>query len=421
MQRHRCLLPLLAYLWLILFERVALTWIHVIRLMNALAIRLKWVSQHLFTVDAVIAKIGLAYCALCTVYVYRLLFVCLVVVLLSWLLGRSSAWCGWTVVRVSVSKPILRHIVEIMLSLELYLLQLLLYLYILLIWRKVVSLLLRGMTVVVRIARYWLVDAALKVLIWVRVLSAKEPSLSHSFVLRVNDACLLLGWWALWLGEVNYSLLHGLVRDWSRCTWVVDVSRIFVLHLIRQSLFELHLLLHFMLLVRKYRMFALGIIADYWHLLLLLHLSGVVWLNDCSYELAIRIAYLVLGRWALYWVGHWSWVMCCEELLLSIIETTAKIHQLSFPLKNLLIHRWIVMTLRALLEFHLVVLIRVVIDSYWLSVYVILADATAASLDRFLAHDVLMKRWGSNGRVMLIHDLLRYLTVIKILRLLCRL
>ena len=307
-----------------------------------------------------------------------------------------------------------------MLPLKLYLLQLLLYLYALLIRRKVVPLLLRVMPIVIRVARYRLVYASLQILVWAGVLSAEESSLSHAFRLRIYDAGLLLWWWAFRLGELHHPLFHALSCHGSRWSRVVDVVWILVLHLIHQSLLELHLLLQLLLLVRQNRVLTL-IVTHHRHVLLLLHLWWFVGLDDCSHELAVGIAHLVLSRRPLNRVGHRPWVLGCEVLLLPI-EAPTKVHDLSLALiqQNRIVDWRIVVTLRALLEFHLIaVLIWVVVDGDRLPVDVVLADATASSLDRLLAHNVLMEGWGSHSRVMFIDYLLGDLAV-EILWLLCR-
>ena len=282
------------------------------------------------------------------------------------------------------------------------------------------SLLLRLVAVsIIRVAWDGLIHVGLWDLIRIGVLATKESSLSHAFGLRVDDACLLLWWGALRLGEVHNTLLYALISNWSWGARVIEVILIFVLHLIGQSLLKLHLLLHLLLLVCKYRVFTLSTVCNHWHLLLLLHLIWIIGLDDGTHKLAIGVAHLVLGWRSLYRVGDRSRVVGGKVLLFSV-ETTAKVHHLSFTLgkQHLVVHRWVVMTLRALMEFHLVVLIRVVVDRDRLPVQVVLANSTASSLDWFLTHDVLMEGWSSHCWVMFIHDLLGYLTVGKILLLL---
>lgn len=176
-----------------------------------------------------------------------------------------------------------------MLSFELYLLQLFLYLYlILLTWRKIVTLLLRVVAIrFVRIARYWLVHVARYVLVRAWVLSAEESTLCESFSGWVYDASLLLGRWTLRLGKMYDSLFHALIGNWSWGAWVAGIALMFgILHLICQGLLELHLVLHFLLLVRQNRMFTLTLIIHSWHFLFL----GFWWtigLNHSAHELSL--------------------------------------------------------------------------------------------------------------------------------------
>ena len=298
-----------------------MTRIHVIWLMNALTIRLKRVSQHLLSVYFVITIIRLSY--LGAIDIDWVLLVGLIVVSLPRLLRGPPAWSGWTVVRASVSKTILGNVAQVLLSFHLHLLKLLLYLnLILLTWREVVALLLRLMTIIcVWVTWDWLVHAALEIVVGVRILSTKESSLSHSFGLRIDDACLLFWWWTLWLGEVHHSLLYRVICDGCWCAWIVDVV-FFVLHLISQSLLKLHLCLHFLLLVSKNRMLTLSIITNHWHLLLLLHLRLIVGLNHSAHKLTVWIGQFVLRWRTLNWIGHRSRV-CGGKVLLFAVETSA--------------------------------------------------------------------------------------------------
>ena len=211
-----------------------------------------------------------------------------------------------------------------MLSFELYLLQLFLYLnLILLTWRKIVTLLLRVMAIrFVRVTRNWLVHVTRYVLIRAWVLSTEESSLCHTFCGWVYDASLLLWRWTLRLGKMHDSLFHALVGDWSWGTWVASIALMFrILHLVCQGLLELHLVLHFLLLVRQNRMFTLTLIIHCRHFLFL-GIWWTIWLNHSANELSWGTTYLMFGRWALNWVCHRSWVSSLKVLRLGIKAST---------------------------------------------------------------------------------------------------
>jgi len=177
-----------------------------------------------------------------------------------------------------------------MLSFELYLLKLFLYLnLILLTWRKIVTLLLRVVAIrFVRVARYWLVHVALYVLIRAWVFSAEESALCESFGSWVYNASLQLWRWTLRFGKLHDSLFHALIGDWRWGAWVAGIALMFgILHLVCQGLLELHLVLHFLLLIGQNRMLTLNLIIHCWHFLFL----GVWWtigLNHSANELSLR-------------------------------------------------------------------------------------------------------------------------------------
>lgn len=236
-ERHWWWLTLLAYLLLLLLEWTiihaqVLWWVDMVRLMNALAIWLQWVSQHLFSLESIVTKISLM--TLGAVYVHRILLVCLVIAGLSWLLRSSSAWSGWTVVWVVESKSVLGHVVQIMLSFQLYLLELLLYLdLVLLTRRKIVTLLLRIVAIgCVGVAWYRLIHVAREVLVGIWVFTTEESSLCQTFGGWIYDACLLFWWWTLWLGKMHDVLFNTLISNRSWLAWVIYIIWIFVLHLI---------------------------------------------------------------------------------------------------------------------------------------------------------------------------------------------
>ena len=150
------------------------------------------------------------------------------------------------------------------------------------------------------------------------VLSTEKPGLSYTFDISAYHSFLLRRR-TLRFRKVHHVWLH-IASDWRWCARVATLL-ILVLHLVYKSLLELHLLVKFLLLIGKDWMLTRGSkLVKSSTFLNFLPLRRICGLNNSANKLWLRIANqthicLMLGRWALYWIGNWSRV-CGRKILL---------------------------------------------------------------------------------------------------------
>ena len=140
--------------------------------------------------------------------------------------------------------------------------------------------------------------AVLKLIVWITIFSWKEPSLSLSFPSLLN--CSIFWCWTFTFSKMNNTF---------KSSWICYILLVMILLLLlSQSLLKLHLLLHFLLFIRQYRM-----------------LTSLIWLYLLAWYLHTESLLMFVWR-SLYWLGVWSWIG--GSLWIHLINVLALLHHI---------------------------------------------------------------------------------------------
>ena len=113
----------------------------------------------------------------------------------------------------------------------------------------------------------------------------------------------------LWSRTLTFWIACNLFKALSSCTVLCSGD---LLMLTLNSVFELLLLLHFLLFIRQYRMLTLLLTLLLYYLF---WANCLCWTHDCSDKIVLRICSLHLACFGILFVGrHIHWVLYCPRL-----------------------------------------------------------------------------------------------------------